>query len=651
MDRQGLREVAGAGRRVGVPQLSFARVFRAPRRVALIGLAAFLLATPAGARAIEYLYVEPNVGTASGGHVGLRVGDRVHHFQHADGALRASQFQADWFRYLYSVVQNRTIHVARVDVDDDTWKTLDAHFGARATVEQQHFAVQRSLTNDRLLLEQALARERGSANAPPVATLRLRGAGYFFAAGEPDAGGREPRIAGLRERIGAERGEGWLDARIAVVARELEELDPAAFRAPGLEPSQARLPQRGARLSDRLVELTLQRLALEVLARAVPLRPQARVTLRGPEFALDAAERAALAGYSLRLERESVALLDSSRPDWGYPLLVSLARLVVVDASLEAGRWIVLDTFPPDAIAIPAETVTTRSAFLAELEAYTRQVLAEERAFLVSGGAVNERRYQGVEDAANRNIEVARGRREGRDIRVHGERLIPYGELAGGLVWRPRLGDAQLTLALAEARRREQAHARALTRLYRYDLFTRNCVTEIFAAIDDAIPADEQAERLGGHVRIASGLGFWPRFSFEAVEKSWRVREVGEIPSYRRTRLAQMSAREHPLKVHLREASTLTSSVYRRNPRDSFFLFFTRDAWLPRPLYGLANVLAGVGQTAVGLVRLPFDRGDALVAGAKGVAFSFPELAFISLRKGTLEYARSSEPRTAFQPR
>jgi hypothetical protein len=631
------------------PGLQRARVFRAQRRAALTGLAALLLATTAGARPIEYLYVEPN--TASGGHVALRVGDRVHHYQHAGGALHASQVHADWFRYLYSVLQNRTIHVARVDVDDDTWEALDTHFGARATIEQQHFAVQRSLTNDRLLLEQALAHEHGSALVPHVTTLRLRGAGYFFAAGEPDRGGHEPRIAGLRERIGAERGAGWLDARMATVARELEELDPADFPVSALQPSATHLPRRGAHLSDRLVELTLQRLALEVLARSVRLRPETRVTLPGPDFALEAAERAALTGYALRLERESVALLDSHRPDWGYPLLVSLARLAVVDASLEAGRWIVLDTFPPDAIVIPAETVATRSAFLAELEAFTRQELAAERAFLGSGEPVSERRYQGVEDAANRTIEVARGRREGRDIRVHGERLIPHGELAGGIVWRPRLEDAQLAPALAEARRREQAHARALSRLYRYDLFTRNCVTEIFAAIDDAIPADEQTARLGGRVEIRAGLGFWPRFSFGAVERSWRVREIGEVPSYRRTRLAQMSVHEHPLRVHLREASTLTSSVYRRNPRDSFFLFFTRDAWLPRPVYGLANLLAGVGQTAVGLARLPFDRGEALLAGAKGVAFSFPELAFISLRKGTLEYARSSEPRTAFQPR
>ena len=98
------------------------------------------------------------------------------------------------------------------------------------------------------------------------------------------------------------------------------------------------------------------------------------------------------------------------------------------------------------------------------------------------------------------------------------------------------------------------------------------------------------------------------------MQEEWRLRGTGEIPSYRRTRLAEMAEREHPLRVHLREASTFTSTLYRPNPRDSFFVFFTRDRWLPRPLYGAVNLVAGLGQAAVGLVRLPFDGGEALTA-------------------------------------
>lgn len=631
MDRQGLREVARAHARALV--------------------AALLLASPAAAGTLEFLYIEPNVGTASGGHVALRIDDAVHHYQHADGGLRAARSHPDWFRYLYSVLQNRTIHVARLEVSDDTRDALDHRFAARATIEHQHFATQRGLADDRALLEQAL----GEASGP--SGLRLRGAGYFFGAGEPvsvrpePASFRpEPAIAALRARVVAERGDGWLAERMADLDRQRRALDPADFPAPDPEPRADRLPAHRERLSERLAHLSLRRLALQVIAEARPLRPGSLARLPDAALVLGERERAALGRFGSRLEDEVLALLDSPRPDRGYPLLVGLARLAAVDASLRAGRWIVLDSFPADATVIPAASLEARRAFLGGLAAYAADELAAERRLWAQAERVDERRYQAVEDALNRSIELARGLREGRDIRVHGEALVPARAPDGRVAWRPALGRDALDRALDEARRREREHARALLELYRYQLFTRNCVTEIFAGVDETFPEEEQVARLGGVVQPDRGLHFWPRFAFRAVERSWRVSERGEIPSFRRTRLAQMKTREHPVRVHLREANTLTSTVYRRNPRDSFFLFFTRDSWPTRPAYGAANLLAGLGQTALGLARLPFDGGASLLAGAKGVAFSVPELAFVSLRKGTLEYARSSEPRTLYAP-
>ena len=54
-----------------------------------------------------------------------------------------------------------------------------------------------------------------------------------------------------------------------------------------------------------------------------------------------------------------------------------------------------------------------------------------------------------------------------------------------------------------------------------------------------------------------------------------------------------MYAEENDIKVYLRESNTLSSTIYRRNGRDSFFLFFTDDALPVRPIYGALNVAAG----------------------------------------------------------
>jgi hypothetical protein len=103
--------------------------------------------------------------------------------------------------------------------------------------------------------------------------------------------------------------------------------------------------------------------------------------------------------------------------------------------------------------------------------------------------------------------------------------------------------------------------------------------------------------------------------------------------------------------VYLRESNTVTSTIYRKGRSDSLFLFFTDDVGPPRPVYGALNIAAGIGETVLGALRLPFDRGRMLWSGAKGIAFSVPELAFVNLRKGTLSYARLDGARTRMRLR
>jgi len=126
--------------------------------------------------------------------------------------------------------------------------------------------------------------------------------------------------------------------------------------------------------------------------------------------------------------------------------------------------------------------------------------------------------------------------------------------------------------------------------------------------------------------------------------------EASEIPSFRSFRLEQMYAAENDLGVYLRESNTLTSSIYRRNDVEPFFLFFTEDALPLRPVYGALNLAAGFGEMALGVLRAPWDRGRMLTSGLKGAAFSLPELVFVNLRKGILEYAPGDTARTPRRP-
>jgi hypothetical protein len=620
------------------------------RRVPLV-LALLLgavLGQRADARLVDFLYVEPNVGTASGGHAALRFEDRVYHFQNVDGDwLRMERADADFFRYAYSVVENRTIHLSRIEVEDETFETLRRRFDALRQVERRHFATLEALHRDRVLLEWM-----GGGSVPPgsvEAVFALPGAGFFLPleAGTGVSPDREAApLARLRERIRSRHGEGLLARRMAELSRELTRLRPGAAIPERPVLSRDRNPPARYRFSERFADATLERLALEILASAPPLRPEVRRALTGEGSELTAAERRLLGDFAAALEERLVALPRSPRPDWGQPLLLGMARLLVIDESLRTGRWVVLDAFPADTHRIPASAVSRRSEFLAELLARAGRDLDAARTSLAQSDGLEEPDYGALEEAINRLLELRRAREDGREIRVHGGVLMPSRAATPPELVLPSLAGVDLGAALASARASEEGYEVGLRALYGYDLVRRNCATELFRSIAASFDAQESGVQLGGHVDPDRWLRFVPRLAFEAVNDHYRVAERAEIPSYRRTRLAEMVERESRLWVHLRESNTLTSSVYRPNDHDSLFLFFTDDAVLPRPIYGAVNLAAGVVEAATGLLRLPFDRGRALVAGARGVAFSLPELVFVNLRKGTLQYGPGETPRT-----
>ncbi len=74
----------------------------------------------------------------------------------------------------------------------------------------------------------------------------------------------------------------------------------------------------------------------------------------------------------------------------------------------------------------------------------------------------------------------------------------------------------------------------------------------------------------------------------------------------------------------------------------------SRDApWpaLTLPAVGEDDLARRLAETraAAGIPLLPFDRGETLRSGLRGVLFSLPELAFVNLRKGSFDYVPRAE--------
>lgn len=602
-----------------------------------VALAALLLAAPPARGAwLDYLYVEANEGGSSGGHVALGVGDDVYHFQQEDGGVLALRRDPRAvFRVRYALIQNRPVHRIRLAADDATAERVRAAFADRLLVEEGERRRQAGLDADVALF--ALA-----ARAPAPATWPVRAAGYFLPADFTTGGegaGSSPALAALRQQVAERHGADALARRLAglraaLAALPLEPAAPSPAATLNLGP-----PTAATRLGELLEQIT----ALEVLAAAPALRPDALVAAPAP---LAAGERAALARFAADTEAALVELPMSTRPDWGWAMLLGMARLAAIEASLADGRLLVLDGWPADVQQAALPDGAQRAAFFAALGDHGAVVLAGARVACLGGAPCAEADYGRLESAVNRAADVARAAAAQAAPRVAPDPLLPA---------RPaRRRDLVAPLPAPAVAARRGAAARAAAADYRnavrgwrgYELVTRNCVTELFAVVE-AANGDAGGHAAAQRAALGSAVARrpWNAIPFVAaagVGDSPRVVERGTWPSYHQLARRRRLEREPGLAAWLAETTTAADD-YRGAAGDSTFLFFTDEVVATRPLFGTANLALAGANGLLGLVTWPVDGGTRLRAGARGVLYSLPELAFVNIRKGSTAWLTIDE--------
>ena len=634
----------------------------------LLAIAALVSARPAAAApAFDYLYVEANEGGSSGGHVAVRLDDAVYHFQHyAPGLIRLQRDDARRFLDSYGRLQNRTIHASRIAVSDDTAALLRDHFNRLFLVQEQQFDGLAALDDEVRLLRALRERARGG-----NAALRLRGAGFFFdvietvsphpasseeAQSAPGGVSSREAVEPLRARIVEAYGPDAVEQRAEELFAELLALVPDGRDSTGVRLAETSLPDRAPAFSERYRDLVLGMLALRVLATAPPLQPSAVHRTEDPALRLGAGELAALAAFSDQLTRDLAPLMRSPRPDWGFALLVGMARLAALHETARTGSLVLLDSFPPEHDVVDHADLAAHGDVLGGLLTEARDELRSARAALLASSPVDEASFADLEAAGNRFLELWNAAYGGGNLRLARGPLVPSREATVTDLVSAPMTPAELDTAVDRALRRRDEYGAQLEHLYGYQLIRKNCVSEIFRQINAALEPARGSEssppalaregpiraasraRLGGYIEPGQSMSFIPFVSATAVRTAYHVAQSRDLPSYRSRSLEEMYGRENKVVVFLRESNTVTSSIYHHNSHDSYFVFFTDDTVATRPIFGTVNFLAGVGAGAAGLALLPFDRGLTFVRGLRGALFSLPELAFFNIRKGTFEY-------------
>ncbi len=621
-----------------------------------------LVAGPASAASFEYLYIEASEGNSSGGHSAIQFGDEIYHYQHHDsGLIRLLRQDKAEFHFLYRFLQNRPIHLSHIEVSEETFTLLRDYFKLQSLAQDQQFKQLDAIHKDRVLLHRLLDKNNRD-KSDSSGALALKGVGLFYAEQELDQARQDTNtknlnrvqrqsaqiIGNLRQNIEQHYGHDYLAQRREQISSDIKTLKPAHW--PDDQPilSKDHFPAAISSFADRYQDDLTGLIAIKILLERQPLRADAFFVT--PE-SVSPEEMPVLQKLRDQLASSLLKSVNSGRPDWGYAVIVNLARLVALDLSLQSRRWVFIDDFAADSEWISADQFARYAEPMQQQLSDARANLLQTRKALLNPDGLTEANYSQLEMSANHYFELLKGKQH-EAVRYIGEKALPTKSvgLPNGPV--PELTTAQLTLAISGLDRYENKFHRELAQYYDYDLLTRNCVTELFRTIEQAFSqqagqdatASEQSKRavnesitrLGGN--LSAYDNFIPFASFHSVQKHYNVTSSEVLNSYRVQQLEQLYTQQNAWLSLLRESNTLSSTLYDYNPDDAFFVFFTDGNPVLRPVFGLFNTAAGIGQSLLGVVSWPFDNGQNLKSGATGILMSLPEVLFFNMRKGSYRY-------------
>jgi hypothetical protein len=607
--------------------------------VKVVLLSLLLFAGSAHAKLVQFLYVEASEGNSSGGHVAVQLGDEVYHYQYENALIRLFKHKAEAFRVNYQLLQNRTIHIADIAVSDAVYERISSYFKVRFFRQIQQLRHLKALKQDQAL---SLALLQWKAGKPVTAlsvsgyesSLKLPGAGLFYDDGVLDSlkmvaecdtkSASAIIIAKLKQQLVDRYGKDFLTQNIIATEKALCQLAPIA-------PINA---TSSYAFSERYSDLLNGLLALQVLQKAQSLTNSACFEVNLAGMKLNDAEIRLAEAFQGNLLQSAQSLMVSKRPDWGYALFVTLARLIVIEHSIQTRHWSFLDDTDEKAVAIPQQQLALYAKQLQKQRQSDLQDMLETASDLKGDSGAYERRYVNLEIAANRYQQWLKSDKTG-ELRYQSEQALPNKSIPLNRFLLTDLSTEQLETAqhhqeLAGERQFEEDNERNA-----YHLLTKNCVTALLENINEAV-AGQSKLMLGGFIDPQEN--FIPFQAFDSVQATYKVVNIRELTAYRQQALTEMYHREVDSWVYARESNIFSSSLYNYNPDDAWFVFFTDDTVLFRPLFGVVNTLAAGSQSLWGLINLPFDKGRGLKIGARGVLTSLPELAFFNIRKGSYPY-------------
>jgi hypothetical protein len=595
----------------------------------------FLILTPAVASThgdrgdIAFIYIDANVGTASGGHTALRTGDTVYHFQNERDHIRLVRDNWTRFRLAYNGRDNRSFHIAELNISAADAERIRDRLSLLFIVQNRYLDALHGLEQDVQLLD-SLAQ-----NLP----ARIRGIGFFERKPHQSAA-----LHSLHTQIEHRLGPGYVSHHETRALRSLSRLRYAPSANGDTPIVTDRYPTYPPSFSDQTEDLYCHWFALHAIEQGWPLRAGLLIDIdafsSGSEpKQLSATERLWLTAYQNQLADSIIAQFQMPYTGGGPALLLAMARYQAVAESLTSGHLLVMDV-----LSAPqhGDGMVLDQGLRQQLLARRNEIgadLQDLRQTNFASSGPDESVYHRLEWRASELREIQRSLAAGRSFPLPARQGPPEGTGLALLPQQVYLGQGQWANARDSAERDVNTLRNQINATYAYHLVTRNCATELVRAVNSAFP-DSAAIRagLGAVLEPGSSQGFIPFRLHELVRQHYRLRSQELLPSQRKRWLMNAATQQGEASLgYLTESITLMSSVYQSRNGDSAFLLFTDDVFWPRPAFGAINLAYGAGAAGIGLLLSPFDHGAMSLEGLRGALFSLPELLWWNIRKGSFD--------------
>ncbi|MDF1583461.1 MAG: hypothetical protein RQ733_07505 [Methyloprofundus sp.] len=578
------------------------------------------------AEVVNYLYINAGEGTASGGHTALRFDQETYHFQHFPGGIiRLVKQASSDFDFQYRYLENRTLYQAGIELDSESYKQLRDHFNLRFLQQKQQDNLLKEIQLNLSLLE--------SKTTDFNALLTIRGAGLFAPKTNLSKAARfnnQEINAQIKHRLGST----FLQQKTSQLEQLLVKIKPQPWPESALRLSKNTFISVPYSFAQQYIDTVSQLLFLQILENNTGLDESSYFSPEDQLFTLTEVEIEKLRQLQANLIDSLFSLLNSTRPDCGNATLILYARIISLAYSINSGHWVLLDTYADSSPSITyAQVAIYKAAFQAQQQEALSLISAIKQQ-LFRQPAITEKDYSHFERLSNYYYERERGLNKQHEIRTAGEQRLPSKSAPLSAYLLPKLNAQEIATAKTRLINYQANLTQQIQTLYPYDLFTHNCVTEIFAAIQNA---EVDAEALVGLLNLINKdlVAFIPYLSFAHIAEQHSQQVSG---SFREQQLEKMYAEENNLRVYLREFNTLSARDYKFNELDAPFLFFTHEQVWSRPLFGAFNLMAAASIAVYGSFTWPFDAGANLKKGAMGLLMSLPELAFFNIRKGSYKH-------------